>query len=166
MTTANLQAWLDQDDARVADMIRKYGWSVEFIFGGGCNCSSTCDAEGPPFAYSIGLFGMGHPELLMIGVPMETASGVINDLGSRIRAGADLIPGELITFDNWPHRIVAEEVPNPGEIVLGANRHYQRPSEFSVPVLQLSYDDVDGRFPWESDYIAPWLQPRPGSFRA
>ena len=40
-------------------------------------------------------------------------------------------------------------MPNPGEIVLGANRHYDRPPFMSVPVLQLSYDDRSGRFPWE-----------------
>jgi hypothetical protein len=61
---------------------------------------------------------------------------------------------------------VVEEVPNPGEIVFTANRHYQRPPEFSVSVFQLSYDDTSGRFPWEPDYAAPEMQPRPGTFRA
>ena len=42
-----------------------------------------------------------------------------------------------------------------------------RPSEVSVPVLQLTYDDKAGRFPWDVGYAnAPELQPRPGTFQA
>src|SRR5215211_2861727 len=74
--------------------------------------------------------------------------------------------GQLITFRGWPHKIIPEELPNPGVIVFSANRFYQRPAEFSVPVLQLSYDDKAGRFPWEPGYAAPEMQPRPGTFRA
>jgi hypothetical protein len=114
----------------------------------------------------VGLFGLDHPELLIFGVPPETASGVLNTLGERIRSGENLIPGQLITFENWPHRIIPEVVPNPGEIVLEANRFYQRPDEASVLVLQLSYDDLEGRFPWEEGYSTPEMQPRPGTFRA
>lgn len=91
---------------------------------------------------------------------------MLNELGARIRAGENLVAGQLLAFKPWPHRIVVETVPNPGEIVFAANRHYQRPSQASVPVFQLSYDDTSGRFPWDADYAAPQLQPRPGTFRA
>ncbi len=165
---ARTQAWLDQDDSRMAAMIRQHGWSIEYI--GGDRCSRPgCDSpptDDPRFAYTVGLFGMAHPELLIFGVPPETAAGVLNDLCERIRSGDALLPGQLITFDEWSHRIIPEEVPNPGEIVFGANRFYQRPDEYSVPVLQLSYDDGEGRFPWDEGYEAPDQQPRPGTFRA
>jgi hypothetical protein len=72
----------------------------------------------------------------------------------------------LITSEDWQRRIIAEQVPNPGEIVFAANRHYWRPPEHSVPVLQLSYDDEAGRFPWERGHAEPTTQPRPGTFRA
>jgi hypothetical protein len=129
----------------------------------GCHCSD--DQDTVPFAYTVALFGLQHPELLIFGVAHETAGGILNDVGAQIRAGHDLLPGELITFENWPHRVVPEEVPNPGEIVFSANRFYQRPAEFSVPVLQLSYNEA-GRFPWEPDYAAPEMQPRPCTFQA
>lgn len=106
MTTTQMQAWLDQEDSRVANMIRRYGWSVEYVFGGPCGgpcCDGGTDdsdgAGGPPFAYTIGLFGLGHPELLILGVPMETACGVLNELGQRVRDEANLVPGQLLTFD-------------------------------------------------------------------
>ncbi|MGH8928618.1 MAG: DUF4262 domain-containing protein [Acidimicrobiia bacterium] len=165
---ARTQAWIDQEDAQMVDIIRRHGWIIQYIGGGscsnpGCECSED---EGPAFAYTIGLFGLAHPELLIFGVSGGTAAVVINSLGERIRKGETLLPGQLLTFAEWSHRVIPEPVPNPGEIVLGANRYYQRPPEYSVPVLQLSYDDASGRFPWEEGYEVPELQPRPGTFAA
>lgn len=163
-----LEAWLDQEEARLTETIRRHGWAVQYV--GGHECSRPgCDAppdDGPPFAYTTGLFGLGHPELLIVGVDPETARGVLNTLGERIRNGETLMPGLMITFDDWPHRIVPEPVPNPGEVVLWANSFYHRPAEHSVPALQLTYDDTEGRFPWDEGYAAPELQPRPGTFNA
>lgn len=165
---ARTQAWLDQEDAHIASVIRRYGWFITYVGGRlcsapGCNCA---DEEGPAFAYTTGLFGLAHPELLVFGLSPETTAGLLNDLGERIRSGEALLPGQVTSFDEWPHRVIPEEVPNPGEIVFTANRYYQRPDEFSVPVLQLSYDDEAGRFPWEDGFANPDLQPRPGTFRA
>lgn len=43
---------------------------------------------------------------------------------------------------------------------------YRRPDEVSVPVLQLTYDDEAGRFPWDEAFTHPESQPRPGTFQA
>lgn len=162
------QAWIDQTEARIAETIRRSGWAIQYV--GGDTCSRPgCDcppSEQPPFAYTIGLFGLGHPELLMLGVDPATAAGVLNTLGQQIREGDTVMPGLIIAFEEWPHRVIPEPVPNAGEIVLGANSFYQRPPEHSVPVLQLTYDDTEGRFPWDKGYTAPELQPRPGTFTA
>lgn len=165
---ARIQAWLDQEDARMKSVIRRHGWAIEYI-GGGCCSVPGCDGgdtDDPPFAYTVGLFGLGHPELLVFGLDPETTHYVLNDLGNRVRADEALIAGQLLAFDDWERRVVPEDVPNPGEIVFSANRFYQRPDEFSVPVLQLSYDDSRGRFPWEVGFSDPDTQPRPGTFRA
>ena len=165
---ATTQAWIDQEDAWLADTIRRHGWAIQYVGGEscskpGCKCAPTEDAA---FAYTIGLFGLAHPELLIVGAGMETSAGVLNELGDRIRGGEALLPGQLITFENWPHRVIPEVVPNPGEILFGANAYYQRPAVYSVPALQLSYDDKKGRFPWEDGYASPAMQPRPGTFAA
>ena len=168
---ARIQAWLDQEDARITSVIRRHGWAIEYI-GGGCCSAPGCDGggdgdDGPPFAYTVGLFGLGHPELLAFGLDPETTARLFNTVGDRIRDDDTLIPGHMITFGaEWDHRVVPETVPNPGEIVFSANRFYQRPAEFSVPVLQLSYDDLRGRFPWDDDFTDAEMQPRPGTFRA
>jgi Domain of unknown function (DUF4262) len=161
--TARLEAWLDQEDARITAMVRRYGWSVEYIYSDG---SGPAEYASIPFSYTVGLFGLGHPELLIFNVPPATACGVMNELGERIRQGENLVAGQLVTFDGWPHRIVPETVPNSYEIVLGAYRHYDRPPNLAIPVLQLTYDDRSGRFPWEPGYDPSATQPRPGSFKA
>lgn len=165
---ARIQAWLDQEDARIKTVIRRHGWAIEYIGGGLCSVPE-CDGgddDGPPFAYTVGLFGLGHPELLVFGLDPATAHDLLNQLGERVREDGTLIPGQLLVFDDWAHRVVPEQVPNPGEIVFSANRFYQRPAEYSVPALQLSYDDSEGRFPWDDRFAHPELQPRPGTFRA
>jgi len=163
------RAFYDQHDAHIADIVRRHGWFIQYVGGEVCvepACECGSESHQPPFAYTVGLFGLGHPELLVLGVSSRDAAWILNTLGERIRDGAALLPGELVTFEEWPHRITPETVPNPGEIVLGSNRFYDRPDEHSVPVLQLSYDDDEGRFPWEDGYATPWMQPRPGAFKA
>jgi hypothetical protein len=166
MKNAQTVAWLDQEDAHVTAMIRQFGLSIQYVFSSGLTGPDGGDAEGPPFGYTIGLFGLNHPELLIVGAPPDVAAGVLNALGDRVRAGETIMPGDLLTFEQWPHRIIPEPVPNPGEILLAANRFYLRPPRHSVVALQLSYDDPAGRFPWEAGYAAPHMQPRPGTFRA
>ena len=161
-------AWLDQADARVTECVRTYGVYIQYVGGGRCaapGCSSADDGQ-PPFAYTVGLFGLNHPELVTVGLSIETSAGVLNDVARRVMDGQNLIPGALLTFEEWPHSVVPEILPNPGAILFTANRYYQRPDEASVPALQLSYDDKAGRFPWEDGYAAPDMQPRPGRWSA
>jgi len=128
MTDPQTTAWLDQEDAHLAQLIRAHRWVVQYVGPG--------DQPGEPaFGYTVGLFGLGHPELL--------------------------------TFPDRGGRLVVETVPNPGDVVLGANRHYQRPREASVPAVQLTWDHPDGTFPWDAGYpCGPECQPRPGTWRA
>lgn len=161
-------AWIDQANAKMTSIIRRRGWMVQYV-GGSCCDRPGCpgdDGDGPTFAYTVGLFGLGHPELLVFSLPPEAALGVLNAFGERVRKGEHIIAGQLLTLPGMHHRFVAEEVPNPGEIAFAANDFYQRPSQASVPLLQLSYDDGTGTFPWGDGYPVPELQPRPGTFRA
>jgi hypothetical protein len=168
MNDTQLQAWFDQSDAKMVADVRRYGVHLVYVGGGECSNPACCGGsdDGPDFGYTVGLFGLGHPELLIVGAGMDTAAGVLNELSERVRQGENLLPGQLLTFAEWPHRVVVETVPNPGEILYQANHFYDRPAEASVPAYQLSYDDKAGRFPWEEGYAAPDRQPRPGAFRA
>jgi hypothetical protein len=155
-----MKAWLDQEDARTAAVVRRSGWRIQYVLG-------EPEHHRCPIAYTIGLFGLGHPELVVLGMEPHTTAGVLNEVGGWIKEGRDLVPGELLTFEGWPHRITVEHIPNPAEILFAANRFYERPDELSVPAYQLTYDDLGGRFPWDPGYAnADWIQPRPGRYRA
>jgi hypothetical protein len=154
------RAWLDQEDEHTARVIRAYGVFIQYV-GGDSRRRET------PFAYTVGLFGLGHPEVLIAGVCSHTAGDVLNEVAAMVKAGRTILPGEVLTFAGWSHRVVAETVPNAGEIAFAANRFYDRPPAHSVGLLQLTYDDANGRFPWEEGYSTPaWVQPRPGVLRA
>ena len=155
-TPAHQQARVDQEVASAARTIRRFGHAVQFVPG---------RWQQPSFAYTVGLVGLGHPELLIFGLDRDTAAAVLNRTCALIRAGRDLIPGEELEIEDWSHRLIVEDVPNPADILLLANRYYDRPAGSPVAAVQLTYDDRRGRFPWHPGYgLSDWLQPRPGAF--
>lgn len=66
---ARTLAWIDRRGARMTEITRKNGRMIDYIGGGRCDypdCPGV-DDDGPPFAYTVGLFGLGHRELLIFG---------------------------------------------------------------------------------------------------
>ena len=152
-------AWLDQEDARLAQLIRTHRFAVQYVGEG------DGDDE-PAFGYTIGLFGLGHPELVVVGLSHDRSHGLLDALARLVAGGRDLVAGEELRWDGVG-AVVVEELPNPGDVVLGANRYYQRPAEVSVPAYQLTWAHADGSFPWDDGYpCGPECQPRPGTWRA
>jgi hypothetical protein len=153
-------AWLDQEDARLAQLIRAHRWAVQYVAAG--------DEPGEPsFGYTIGLFGLGHPEVVVVGSGCDNTHRMLNRVAGMVADGRDLVVGEMLQWPDWAGRLVVEHLPNPGEVVLGANRFYERPAEYSVPAYQLTWDHADGLFPWDAGYpCGPECQPRPGTWRA
>jgi hypothetical protein len=72
----------------------------------------------------VGLFGLNHPELVTVGLSIEMSARALNDVARRVMDGQNLIPGALLSFEDWPHSMVPEVLPNPGKILRTANRHY------------------------------------------
>jgi hypothetical protein len=159
-TDPQTTAWLDQEDAHLAQTIRAHRWAVQYVGAGNA-------PDEPAFGYTIGLFGLGHPELVVVGLGPQATHGVLDQVAGLVAGGRDLVPGELLPVEDTAARLLVEVVPNPGEVVLGANRHYQRPAEISVAALQLTWSDAEGRFPWDPGHrCAAGSQPRPGAWRA
>ena len=153
-------AWLDQEDAHLAQAIRTHRWAVQYVGAGD-------GPDEPAFGYTVGLFGMGHPELVIVGLGPDNTHGILQRVAAMVAGGRDLVPGELLTWSDWGGRLVVEELPNPGQILFVANRHYRRPDEHSVPAYQLTWDHRDGLFPWDEGYACgPECQPRPGTWHA
>jgi hypothetical protein len=160
MTDSQTIAWLDQEDERLAQVIRTHRFAVQYVYPG--------DQPGEPgFGYTVGLFGLGHPELVVVGLDYELAHAVLTRMARLVIGGRNLVPGETFPDDEGRDILVVETLPNPGDILFSANRFYQRPDEFSVPALQLTWADDRGVFPWDPDSIVGVdRQPRPGTWRA
>jgi Domain of unknown function (DUF4262) len=153
-------AWLDQEDTHLAQTIRAHRWAVQYVGEGE-------EPGEPAFGYTIGLYGLGHPELVVVGLSAESVHGILGRVAGMVGDGRDLLIGELLTWPEWDGRLVVEHLPNPGDVVLAANRFYQRPAEYSVPAYQFTWALAGGRFPWDEDYpCGPECQPRPGTWRA
>ena len=159
MSDPQMLAWLDQEDSRLAQTIRAHRVAVQYVMRGE-------ESDEPPFGYTVGLFGVGHPELVVVGVGHDTAAAMLNTVADLVLDGRDLVPGELLVLDA-DRRFTVETLPNPADVLFGANRFYQRPDEFSVPAYQLTWADDGGHFPWDPGYpCPPQCQPRPGTWRA
>lgn len=148
-------AWSEHVDRRVTELIRRHGFFIQAVHG---------DVDNPPFAYTVGLFGIGHPELIVFGLDHGSAGRTLNWFFAHIRGGEDLTPGQVVQAPNGGPRFLVEAFPDPGAALCAANRHYQRTRAESVPAYQLTWD-VGGAFPWDPGYPYPQaLQPRPGEY--
>ena len=155
------RAFFDQYDAHVAQIVRTHGVFIQSVSG------HVPVHESPCFAYTVGLHGIGHPELLVFELAQSDAARVLNALAARVRGGESLLPGRAVEVEEWPRRAVLERVPNSWEIAFQANDHYGLPPFAAVELLQVTYSDSRGCFPWDDGYDLPaWTQPRPGEFRA
>lgn len=155
--TAATTAWLDQEDARTAEVVARHGWLITHV--GSCGCD-RCDpgeaarartgpatTEPGAFTYTTGLTGLGHPEVLVRGLAARVAQQVLDEVGARVAAGVVLRTGDVVTLPGWPHRVVADRMAEPGRYVLAANRFYGRSARRSVPAVELvgpSGDDLWG----------------------
>lgn len=190
--SAALRAFEDRERSMITEHIRRYGVHLTYVAPelaeGECrHCSELGDAApevgdqvaallggpeglpprlGQPFCYTTGLYGVGHPELVVLGLPQDASLALLNTVAHQVTGHhQDLVPGQLV-----PHislRVLVEEIPNPGMVVFHTNSYYDRPLWESAPAYQLTWTDLDGRFPWDRGHVGgPWGQPRPGTYRA
>jgi hypothetical protein len=81
--------------------------------------------------------------------------------------GDEIVPGDIEVADRLIQRVgVVGDGRSSSRPTFEASRFYQPPPEASVPVLQLTYDDDVGRFPWDEGFTDSESQPRPGAFSA
>jgi len=159
-TDPQITAWLDQEDAHLAQVVRSHRWAVQYVGSGD-------RSDEPAFGYTVGLVGLGHPELVMVGLGPDNTHALLGEVAGMVADGRDLVPGEFVAWEGWAGRLYVEVCPNPGEVLFSANRFYRRPDDHSVPAFQLTWPHRDGTFPWEPGHpCGPECQPRPGTWRA
>lgn len=70
---------MDKGDKKLLDDIDEFGWHVLKVLE---------DDNGPGFCYSVGLFKtFGHPEIIIVGLKLDLAHTLINNIGHDIKNG-------------------------------------------------------------------------------
>ncbi len=132
-------------DAKVLREIHTDGWQITGVL------DREPDADAG-FAYSIGFFhSMGHAEVILFGLPLDTCMRAVNVIGIDIQSGIRFEPGRV--YDDVlrrPHRVCFREIDR---------RHYRGYVGYALwfyeadpfPLYQCFWSDELGRFPWEDD---------------
>lgn len=131
----------DEHEQKALDDVERHGLHIVHVLEEG---------DLPPFSYTVGLYHtFGHPEVLVYGLPNDSAHSLLNHLASQLREGkkyvaggtySDLLDGFRATFRVVPLAQYREHVG-------WATWFNERPD---FPVLQLIYPDRQGQWPWDS----------------
>jgi hypothetical protein len=134
--------------ADLLNLIEEHGWSVRNVMAG-----ST--PEDVPFSYTIGLTAYEHPEVIILGMPYESAQEFLNLIGDEVRRGARYGHGTMtgeFTDDDAPVVFIRAEDT---QRLTAVDQVYGR-----VNALQMVWPDSTGRLPWQDGYRnSPGAQP-------
>jgi hypothetical protein len=134
---------MDEHDLKLVTDVKQYGWHVLKILG---------DEEGPPYAFSVGLFHtFKHPEIVIFGLDLNVMHQIINVLAEDISSGksfeptleyADILEGYRCTF----------EVVDPQwySAFLGYAQWFYKSDAF--PAVQCIWPDKQQRYPWQQNF--------------
>ena len=139
---------LDEDERKTIADVEDHGWHVVKVLE---------DDDGPAFDYTVGLqHSFGHPELIVVGLPLEVAHAVLNVAGQLIRRGVrysegpdfdDILENRACVFRTMPESRYRD--------YLGWALWFYDGASF--PALQLIWPDPQGRWPWDPD-VAAWFR--------
>ena len=119
------------------------------------------DDQGPGFTYTVGLWqSFRHPEVILVGLPGETAHVILNDLGEAVRRGEHFEAGteSEVFLEGYPvtFRPVPEDRQWP---YFGFARWFYDGGAF--PALQLVFPDREHRWPWQDGVAAGFRAQQP-----
>ena len=122
-------------------VIDRFGWAV--LHGGG-------EPGDPRYSHTVGLTALGHPEVIVMGLPFEAGEKYLNLVGEAVRAGARFAPGVTTTaLTDASSPVVFLQVDDDPRTSVAAQL-YDR-----VEVLQLVWPDSTGKLPWEEGHRNP-----------
>jgi hypothetical protein len=133
-------------DTRVAADIAEYGWHGILV----TDRADALDPDPHIWSYSIGLLETWqHPELVIFGLPRDTAHQILWNAVHEIEVGR-----RFSSLDRWEafengYEATFLEVDPRWLPFLGQALDYHG-SDF--PALQIAWPDRERRLPWQADY--------------
>lgn len=124
----------------ILNNIEEIGWRVFAV---------QTDVETPNYAYTIGLFhSFGHPEVLMMGLPITKMHELLNLIGLLIKDGAEMENGAESSDILANHNCYFQSVHKRNYL-----RFFEEGIDFygndDFPVLQCVWPDSRGLYPWQ-----------------
>ena len=128
---------LSNPDKKVLTDISEEGWHITGVF-------AKKDEKGPDWAFSIGLFHtFGHPEVIVVGLELETCMDVVSEIGKHIKNGkkydADIEYDDKCVFRTVDGKFYQDYV--------GYALWFYEDDPF--PIMQCFWPGKDGKFPWD-----------------
>lgn len=122
-------------------LIDRFGWAVRKVGG-----NRPGDRR---VSYTVGLTAMGHPEVVITGMPFEGSHAFLNYIGDLVREGRRFQPGTM-THD-------LTDVNTVGFITVTETDELSAVEELygSVDALQMIWTDTFGKYPWEPGFRNP-----------
>jgi Domain of unknown function (DUF4262) len=122
----------------LAGFIAEFGWAVQGV---------ERDRIHPPWAYTVGLTLYGQPELVLTGMPLRRACGLLNDVAEHVMHAEAPRPGDQIPWQGGPlMEIVAVAEPS-AHLVMAVEMFGT-----GVQALQVLHTDDRGHWPWDVGY--------------
>jgi hypothetical protein len=135
---------LAPDDRKVIDDIAEYGWHVVGI---------AAEGTSPAWAFTIGLYeSFEHPEVLIMGLPVETLMAMANVIGEQVKSGARFAPGVRYgdILDGFDCQFEPVDESLYADYVGYALWYYKRQP---FPLLQCLWPDKENRLPGDPGFI-------------
>jgi Domain of unknown function (DUF4262) len=129
---STIDDYLDSVHAKILE----HGWAVQFV-----------ENDRTPYAYTIGLYHHGLPELLVTGVSPQRAQRLLNSGAGIVMRDAPPTPGDRIQLPAGP-LIEIVNVDHPDAHMGMAVAYFGAP----FPALQLVWADGRGRWPWAGSF--------------
>ena len=144
----------EEYDQKMWDLIRKYGWAVQYVMAGD---------DSPSFSYSIGLSAIPAPELITFALSPPVAQAILNDIAKTIRDGKRWKAGDRTDqFTAGGMELVFVDVADTTAHLTMANRMYVAAAP--VPALQVVWPNTHGHYPWDLEWdMGPQVQPLLGT---
>jgi hypothetical protein len=150
-------------ELQVNQLVDEHGWMVQAVYG-----------EKPldEWCYTVGLkHSFNHPELIIFGLPMQSAHFLLNDLAARIKNGQRFQPGDRLSgVMNADLALISVPREQYEEGYFAIARGFYGNYDFDA--LQVIWPDKKGLFPWDSGFdthfneTQPVLGPAPEETRA
>lgn len=135
----------DPGDIKFLQDIREHGWHVVGV---------PDDEEGPGFSFTVGVhLRTLQPEILMMGVPIESSHRILNEIAGYLMEGGTIAPGQKYSGFVDGREVMFRPIHQSrfGEY-LGYAVWFYRPLAGEFPAFQCLWPDLQGRFPHEPGF--------------